>query len=495
MTKLLSYYLAFALLTPPLLRSAAANQAPAFASLQSCCAAAPHLLCLSNDSASAPYQRQKRYCLQQLIGQGNFAQVFLARDNHSGRQVAIKLNCFQAAAEIEDQANSRSQRMLVQGSKNYASLGQEPNPFIANCIECFCQPNPEAPETIVTIMEFCPCLDLNQLLNQKIARHEVLSEYQAGLILLQVLFSLRHLERHGLVHLDLTLKNILFTADNTVKLADFDFCSYDNGSLQTFCGTPYYLAPEVWERRTLSHKTDMWALGCVLHRLVTLARPFSGLSMEDLAMNILNATYRAPLSLSLPMQEILNQLLTRDPRNRPSARELLRSPMLRFFAASFYNVITNNSAFIDKYLQKQILLELKQYFIEQLAPQQLDFSALSYKETSWGDFFQAQSPGGFTPIKLSLYLDQESHSHKLALYSNSEETSPEHIFDLAEFLTAFTAFGTPPTAAAAAGYYEISLLKESSTKLTFYTSSPALRQQWIAIFTQALAWQWYSPHY
>ena len=66
---------------------------------------------------------------------------------------------------------------------------------------------------------------------------------------------------------------MLLDGDGHVKLTDFGL-SKESNQADTFCGTPVYLAPEIWLRKTYGFEVDWWSLGCVLFEMVTGLPPF-----------------------------------------------------------------------------------------------------------------------------------------------------------------------------------------------------------------------------
>ncbi len=61
---------------------------------------------------------------------------------------------------------------------------------------------------------------------------------------------------------------------------------------KTMIGTPYYMSPELFGNKPYNHKSDIWALGCVLYELATLRHAFDSTSLNGLAARIAKGTYR-----------------------------------------------------------------------------------------------------------------------------------------------------------------------------------------------------------
>lgn len=138
-----------------------------------------------------------------------------------------------------------------------------------------------------------------------------------------------------MMHRDIKTANVLLTTTGLVKLGDFGFSRQYEDSLSnpvgsTFCGTPYYLSPELWRRAPYSKKTEMWALGVVLYEVMALRRPFGGKNMEELIENIIHGRRNAlPSQYSADLCAVVNKLLHTDPSQRPSLRTLFKEPYIR----------------------------------------------------------------------------------------------------------------------------------------------------------------------
>ena len=77
--------------------------------------------------------------------------------------------------------------------------------------------------------------------------------------------------------------------DGSVKLTDFGFCaqlSPEQSKRSTMVGTPYYLSPELVERKPYGYKSDVWSLGVLLYEMAALKHPFDASSQEALFRRI-----------------------------------------------------------------------------------------------------------------------------------------------------------------------------------------------------------------
>ena len=82
----------------------------------------------------------------------------------------------------------------------------------------------------------------------------------------QLLAAFREIQRLKIVHRDLKLANILLNKDLVVKLGDFGFAKHfeSDNLLQSYCGTPLTMAPEILKREKYNEKCDIWSLGVIL---------------------------------------------------------------------------------------------------------------------------------------------------------------------------------------------------------------------------------------
>jgi serine/threonine protein kinase len=136
----------------------------------------------------------------------------------------------------------------------------------------------------------------------------------------------------NILHRDLKLQNMFLTKDNILKLGDFGVArslGENSDFASTMCGTPYYMAPEVWRGQPYNSKADIFALGIALYELCTFELPFADETMHGLLDKILNQ--QPPPILGDYDEDCKNVILTmlsKDPNNRPSVFELFHTDFI-----------------------------------------------------------------------------------------------------------------------------------------------------------------------
>lgn len=163
-----------------------------------------------------------------------------------------------------------------------------------------------------------------------------IAEQQVLSWLAQLAWGLQHLHSRKFLHRDLKPQNVLLAqGGKRVMLADFGVAGqveHTEDLRRSIVGTPAFMSPEMLEGRPYNSKTDQWALGCVLYEMMALEPPFAGRcdSYAAVVSAVLHAPpVEVPSGYSQELSESLQNLLARKPHNRPSNRELLRSPLLR----------------------------------------------------------------------------------------------------------------------------------------------------------------------
>ena len=170
---------------------------------------------------------------------------------------------------------------------------------------------------IYLIMEYCSKGDLNKFLDRR-----PLKEKYARRYFRQLRDGLKYLLDNNVMHRDLKPHNILLTENNILKLSDFGFARYfeSNTLVETLCGSPMYMAPEIMKYKRYTNKSDLWSVGIILYESLTGKTPFNAKTFYDLIKHIEKKKIKIPpnIQLSDDCVELIYSLLKKNPENRIS---------------------------------------------------------------------------------------------------------------------------------------------------------------------------------
>ena len=109
--------------------------------------------------------------------------------------------------------------------------------------------------------------------------------------------------------------------------------------LQTVCGTPIYLAPEIIKEQAHDDKVDIWCIGVLLFELITGSVPFQGKEIETLKSNILHLRISWPKEMNPDAKDLISKILKLDPSQRLPLEDMLEHP---FFLKYFPDIVSKD---------------------------------------------------------------------------------------------------------------------------------------------------------
>ncbi|CAH8544529.1 unnamed protein product [Schistosoma rodhaini] len=163
----------------------------------------------------------------------------------------------------------------------------------------------------------------------------------------QLAIALQYMHERNVLHRDLKTRNIFLTRSNIVKLGDLGIARVlesSNSMATTLIGTPYYMSPELFANKPYNHKSDIWALGCVLYEMSTLRHAFNAKSFNALSYKILSGKIPdMPTQYSPELLDLMRAMLHLKPEKRPSARRVLSNSFIRKHIVLFLEATKDRS--------------------------------------------------------------------------------------------------------------------------------------------------------
>ncbi|VDI62163.1 NIMA (never in mitosis gene a)-related kinase [Mytilus galloprovincialis] len=262
------------------------------------------------------------YRIHKLIGKGTFGRVYVATNNKAKLRggdtftpTSLAIKCINLGAA---NYNSTQKRWLDREINILNDPDLKKHPNIVRYVEYFTHEN-----FLCIVMDYYEGGNLYAYIRKrKSIQESAFMEY-----LDQLSNGLEFLHSKSILHRDVKTKNVLLTAQNDLKLADFGVARKVEEidlKLTKLVGTPNCMSPEVLNRETYDFKTDIWSLGCVCFEMGCGEYAFLGSSRSAITKKV--TSKQLPdfdrLQYSGPIKNMIRKMLEFKPADRPSASEV-----------------------------------------------------------------------------------------------------------------------------------------------------------------------------
>jgi eukaryotic-like serine/threonine-protein kinase len=251
-----------------------------------------------------------RYRIQQRIGSGGMADVYLAEDTHLGRSVALKVLHRRFAQDHEFVERFRREAKSVAGLSH------------PNVVGVFDRGDHEG--TYYIAMEHLPGRTLKEIVETEAP----LSQERAIDLGEQILHGAGYAHRHGVIHRDLKPHNVIVDDEGHAKVTDFGIARAGASEMTetgSIMGTAQYLSPEQAQGHAVTAASDLYSIGVMLYEMLAGRLPFEGESAVSVALKHLSeqppplAQFRPDVNPAL--EGVVMAALAKDPAQRWQSAE------------------------------------------------------------------------------------------------------------------------------------------------------------------------------
>ncbi|XP_065340326.1 3-phosphoinositide-dependent protein kinase 1 isoform X1 [Cloeon dipterum] len=271
---------------------------------------------------TAGKRSSKDFIFGRVIGEGSFSTVYLAKDIHTSKELAIKV-CDKRHVIREKKAEyiKREKEVLNMLSVNFKATA----PFFVKLYCTF-----QDPDRLYFTLTYAKNGELLPYITRVGCFDIDCTRFYSA----EILQALEHMHSLGIIHRDLKPENILLNEEMHILITDFGSSKILNATHRgqdveneeravrrrnSFVGTAQYVSPELLTDKSASPASDLWALGCIIYQMVAGVTPFHAGSEYMIFQKILKLDYICPDGFSSSAKDLVDKLLVLESSNRLGA--------------------------------------------------------------------------------------------------------------------------------------------------------------------------------
>ncbi|PVV02324.1 hypothetical protein BB560_003226 [Smittium megazygosporum] len=262
-------------------------------------------------------QRIGDFVIKSTLGKGTFSKVCLAEHRVNKQTFALKFIKPKSA-----DSNSSNDKHSIRIEREIKLLTLLSHPNIVKLYDVL-----HTPKFTMIVMEHNSGGELLQFIRSS----GRLVERKARVFFRQIVSAVDYCHRNCIIHRDLKLENVMLDGDGKVRLIDFGFANTFNWDkqLDTFCGSPFYAAPEMVNGiKYTGPEVDVWSMGVILFFMLCGRTPFEGENLKEIYDKISKGKFDMPQYLTEDAADLLNKMLTVSPKKRITMSEIKSHPWI-----------------------------------------------------------------------------------------------------------------------------------------------------------------------
>lgn len=263
---------------------------------------------------------EKKYTAKDILGRGSFAIVKRAVRKADKKDLAVKI--IKKTKLKDEELEIVHEEVKIMDKINH--------PNCVRLVEIF-----ETNKKLYLVMEM---LSGGELFDRIVSKGSY-SEKEASQVIKSVAKALQYLHSIGIVHRDLKPENLIYASQHTkseIKITDFGLAKLKgakgDGTMETACGTPGYVAPEVLKKQKYTASVDIWSMGVILYILLCGFPPFYDENTAALYKQIKSGDYDFPdpywKDITGYAKDLIKKMLTVDPVKRITIPQILQHPWI-----------------------------------------------------------------------------------------------------------------------------------------------------------------------